>query len=433
MSPIPSASLLENARFNALVVVPNAVQGIIRRRPAAVAAATRANVDGHGIGLMRGMNRSYNGGPVWVRLARDRALLLLAPADVHRALEGSPDPFAADPKPKRAVMCAFQPDALTISRGEAWRARRAFAEAVLDSSRPRHRLAARFEEAAAAEIQAILGAAAEELTYEEWNLAFRRITRRVVFGDGARDDEALTDLLAELMAEGNGMPGKPSARYPQLLKSVEAYVAACEPGSLVSLFAEAPWQDDTHPAGQVIHWLFATGDTLAANSYRCLALLATHPRQRAVVLDEIASADPDLPYLEACLQEAMRLWPTTNMLARETLSDTDWMGVTVPAGTQVVIANHFMHRDTDRYPWADRFAPEQWTDGDAGEAWSFNHFSRGPQGCPGVGLALLLGKRGLATTLASRDVTMRSGSIDPEKRIPHMLDFFSLRFGLADR
>ena len=38
---LPSASLLENARFNALVIVPNAVQGIFRRRRAAVAVATR--------------------------------------------------------------------------------------------------------------------------------------------------------------------------------------------------------------------------------------------------------------------------------------------------------------------------------------------------------------------------------------------------------
>ncbi len=433
MSGLPSASLLENARFNALVVVPNAVQGIIRRRPAAVAMATRANVDGHGVGLLRGMSRSYDGGPVWVRLARDRALLLLAPADVHRALEGSPDPFASDPKAKRAVMCAFQPDALTISRGEAWRARRAFAEAVLESSTPRHRLAPRFEEIAASETEAILDSAGEELRYEDWNLAFRRIARRVVFGDMARDDEPLTDLLADLMSEGNGMPGEPGERYPELLKSVEAYVAACEPGSLVSLFAEAPWQDDTRPAGQVIHWLFATGDTLAANAYRCLALLGSHPRQRALVVAEVGAEDPDLPYLEACLQEAMRLWPTTNMLARETLADTDWRGTTVPAGTQVVIANHFMHRDTDRYPWADRFAPEQWIGGDAGRAWSFNHFSRGPQGCPGVGLALLLGKRALATTLGRGGVELRSRSIDPEGPMPHMLDFFGLRFGLADR
>ena len=82
MSGIPSASLLENARFNALVVVPNAVQGLIRRRRPAVAAATRANVDGHAVSLLRGMSRSYGGGPVWVRIVRDRALLLLSPTDV---------------------------------------------------------------------------------------------------------------------------------------------------------------------------------------------------------------------------------------------------------------------------------------------------------------------------------------------------------------
>src|SRR5919112_12599 len=101
---LPSASLIENARFNAFVIVPNAVQGIFRRRRPAVAAATRANVDGMGVGLLSSMNRSYGGGPVWVRAAREKTLLLLAPADVHRALAGSPDPFASDPAAKRDGM-----------------------------------------------------------------------------------------------------------------------------------------------------------------------------------------------------------------------------------------------------------------------------------------------------------------------------------------
>jgi cytochrome P450 len=431
VSGIPSASLLENARFNAFVVVPNAIQGIIRRRPAAVAAATRANVDGHGVGLLAGLSRSYGGGPVWVRMARDRVLLLLSPTDVHRALLGSPDPFAGDPKAKRAVICAFQPDALTISRGELWRQRRAFAEAVLDTARPRHRLADRFGAVAREEAEALLAETGTELDYDAWNLAFRRITRRVVFGDSARDDEPLTDLLAELMSEANGMPGKPADRYPELLARVTEYVEAAEEGSLVSLFADAPADEEVRVPGQAIHWLFATGDTLAANSFRCLALLATHPRQREAVLEEIRSGDGDLPYLEACLHEAMRLWPTTNMLARETLTETDWKGTVVPAGTQVVIANHFMHRDTDRFPWADRLSPEQWIEGDAAESWSFNHFSRGPQGCPGVGLAMFLGKGVLSTLLREREVQPGSHHLDPAEPLPQMLDFFALRFKLA--
>jgi len=72
-----SASLLENVRFNSLVVVPNALHGIFRRRRTAVAIATRANVDGWAVGLLSGMRRSHDGGPVWVRVVKDPALLLL--------------------------------------------------------------------------------------------------------------------------------------------------------------------------------------------------------------------------------------------------------------------------------------------------------------------------------------------------------------------
>ena len=64
------------------------------------------------------------------------ALLVLSLDDVRRVLEGSPDPFASDPEAKRDGMVAFQPDALTISRGELWENRRRFTEAVLDTGEP---------------------------------------------------------------------------------------------------------------------------------------------------------------------------------------------------------------------------------------------------------------------------------------------------------
>ena len=444
MRGLPSASAIENARFNALVIVPNAVQGIFRRRRAAVAAATRADVDGWAVGLLSGMRRGHRGGPVWVRVVRDRALLLLSVADVHRALEGSPDPFAADPEPKRKGMVVFQPDALTISRGELWRDRRSFTEAVLETHDPVHRFADRFAEVAREEAQAMLVEAeadsAATLAWDPWNAAFHRITRRVVLGEAARDDEELSETLGEMMSEANGMGGEPSERYPGFIARLGEYVAAAEEGSLVSLFAEAPSDAATHPVGQLPHWMFATADTLAINSLRALALIASHPRQRAAVLGELdRSAPPNaevlagLGYLEACLQEAMRLWPTTTMLSRETLTETDWNGVTVPAGTQLLIPNTFLHRDRERFEYADRFAPKRWIDGDAAERWSFNHFSRGPQGCPGAGLALILGKAVLATLLGARSVTLESPSLDPERPLPHMLDFFGIRLRIAAR
>jgi cytochrome P450 len=427
VSGLTSASLVENARFNALVIVPNALQGIFRRRRQAVAAATRADVDGRAVGVLAGIKRGHAGGPVWVRVVRDQALLLLTPADVHRALEGSPDPFASDPPAKRDGMVAFQPDALTISRGGAWRNRRAFTESVLDTGAPRHREADRFAAVAAEETR---GLGDGELTWEPWNDAFRRITRRVVLGDAAADDRDLSETLAEMMSEANGMPGEVSERYAAFVTRLGRYVAAAEPGSLVAHFGEAPADAETKPVGQIPHWLFANGDTLAINAFRALAAIASHPAQRAKLEAEL-SGDGDLPYLEACLEDAMRLWPTTTMLSRETVAETDWRGETVPAGTQVLIPNTFLHRDRGRLEYADRFAPERWVSGEAAGEWSFNHFSRGPQGCPGAGLALLIGKAVLTTLLRERRVEPISPRLDPSRRLPHMLDYFGIRFRLS--
>jgi cytochrome P450 len=428
---LPSASLVENARFNSTVIVPNAVQGLFRRRRAAVRAATAADVDGWAVGLLSGMRNKHAGGPVWVRVVTDRALLLLTPADAHRALEGSPDPFAPDPDGKRKGMVAFQPDALTISRGDEWRNRREFTETVLETGAPLHRLAGGFAAVAREEAGALIGETAGELTWDEWQRALRRLARRVILGDAARDDDELTDELAAMMDEANGMPGRTSERYTDFIERLGEYVDGADEGALVGLFEGAPSDERTKREGQIPHWLFATHDTLAINSFRALAAILSHPRQRGKVLEEIGLLDdePDgsqiegLVYLGACLQEAMRLWPTTPMLSRVTLSDTDWQGETVPGGTQVLIVNTFFHRDRERLDYADRFLPEAWIDGDAAERWEFNHFSRGPQGCPGAGLALFLGKAMLASLLRSRAVEVTS-PLDPDRPMPHKLDFY---------
>ena len=367
------------------------------------------------------MRASYGPGPVWVRVVRDPALLVLSVEDVRRVLGRSPDPFASDPPSKRKGMTAFQPDALTISRDGPWENRRRFNEAVLDTGLSRlsdHFVAVVQEEAGVIAREA-------ELSWDQWHAAFQRITRRVVFGDAARSDEALTELLGELMSEGNGMPGRPSERLPALMERIRHYIGAGEGGSLTSLFDSAPSDETTRVEGQVPHWLFATHDTLAINAFRCLALLASHPEQRERALGDDA-------YLGACLHEAMRLWPTTPMLARETVTDVDWDGESVPAGTQVLIVNSFLHRNPDTHEFADRFAPEEWIDGEAGDDWSFNHLSHGPQGCPGSGLALLLGRSMLAAVLADRQVELLEPKLDPSRPLPHMLDFFAVRFRLAN-
>ena len=406
-----SASLIDNVRFNEAVVVSNALQGIFRRRRRAVAAAGLVNVDGQAVGLLGAFKRRTGGRPIWVRVVKDPALLLLDVEDVRRALEGSPHPFASDPAAKRKGMAHFQPHALTISRGDLWRERRAFTESVL-----RRESLPRYTAIAAEEIAAMLDDAVPPgpIDYDALHGAFRRLTRRVVFGDGARDDEEVSDLLGKLMEQANGMPGRRSAEFEPFVAKIHALTEAAPDWSLAGIAARTEAGRDVQPEGQIPHWLFATQDTLAANVLRALALIASHD----------AAADP-----RAALLEAMRLWPTTPLLSRELLSDVTWHGVRVPAGTNILICNTFMHRDRERLgDAADRFTPEAWADGGAFAGdWGLNFFSHGPQGCPGSDLATALGTAALEAVLERGTPVLENPALDPAKPLPHMLDAFSIR------
>jgi cytochrome P450 len=414
----PHASIIEGIRFTAQVAVPNVVQGLFRRRRKAVAVAGRTGADKLAFGFMSALRRSYGDGPVWIRVAKDEALLLIGSGPIRRALEGSPDPFASDPEPKKSGMSHFQPHALTISRNPEWEERRRFTESVLDAGTTQ--FSDRFSEIAAEEA----GALPAELDWETWNRAVRRVARRIILGDRAADDERLSEWLGVLMDKSNPPGSGDESLYKNFVAALGKHVNASEEGSLASLFAQAPQGEQTDPAGQVIHWLFALGDTLAINALRGLALLAVFDDQRTRAL-----ADP--AYMDACLHEAMRLWPTTPMLSRETTRELDWDGITVPANTQLVIVNSFNHRDRTRHEFADRFAPEAWIDGGAAEDWSFNHFSHGPQGCPGVALSLLVGRTMLATAMRERTVTLLAPNLQRSESLPYSLDYFALRFALA--
>jgi cytochrome P450 len=407
---LPSASIVENVRFNRTVIVPNALQGLFKKRPGPIKIATAMDVDGEGIRLLSSLRDKHGGKPVWVRVVTDPALLLLSVDDVREALEGSPDPFAPDPEAKKVGMSHFQPDALTISRGEVWADRRRWAEAVLGAA-PRSRL------------EAVMGeeiGAMTEFDFDALHHAFQRFTRRMVFGDGAADDARLSELLETLMDQANGRPSQQSKEFAAFETLVGEYVEGAEDGSLAGAAADVPVSAETRPERQFTHWLFATGDTLALNVWRALALLATYP---------------DEEDLSGTLQEAMRLWPTTPMLSRVTLKKVLWHGVEVPAGTQILIVNTFLHRDAERLgDAADRFTPSGWAKGGAFvDDWGLNFFSHGPQVCPGASLAVHLGVVAMRAVLDKQGKPVFDGSpkLEPGADMPAMLDPFALKLALS--
>jgi Cytochrome P450 len=261
----------------------------------------------------------------------------------------------------------------------------------------------------------------KELTWSSWNSAFQCLTRRVLFGNKAADDTALTAQLSELMSAGNKMPGAPAPGYSEFISHIGTYLANPEPNSLAALIAETPCPAESNPAGQVVHWMFAMGDTLAANAFRTLAVLSIHSEQRHEVVVEAANADiataagvASLKYLGGCLLDTMRLWPTTMLFGRVAARDVEFpSGAVLPAGKQVLIYNVFNHRNRDRIPYADRFSPGEWVSGDAGDDWSYNFFSHSPQGCPGAGLSVFLGQAVLARLLQNATPVLRGANLDP--------------------
>jgi cytochrome P450 len=423
----PSASLGENLRFNLLHVVPNLLQGLFLRRPAWVRRFTRLDTDGRAVRLCRHMVDKY-GGAFYVRVIKDRSLLVADPEAIRHVLDRSPDVYGP-PKVKVKGMSRFQPGAVTISEGERWRERRRFNEGVLDTGVDPHRLAAGFLELAREEVDRTRAAAGDRLAWPDLARLFERVTLGVVFGPAARAEGAIARDLATLMRSGN-LPigrGEPEvlARFQAVIRR---HLEAPQAGSLLSLAAAAGGAE-VPVEGQVPHWIFAMKDTLGTNAARALAVIGAHPRVEARVRAELAAADLASPmaiarleYLKGVILEAMRLWPTTPLLSRRALADDRLDGRPVPAGTQVLILNLLNHRQVAAHP--DDVHPERWAGGF--DDVRFNHFSHGPQVCAGVDLALFVGRAVLAGLLARERWELAAPPLDPARPMPHMLDPFAL-------
>jgi cytochrome P450 len=435
MSSLPKASVPESIRFVRTALVPSLARGLFKPRRGAMKVLTALDTDRRAVRALSAMRRRHGG--QGVRLFGGRIVTLWGADALREVLDRSALDFGSDAGAKAKGMAHFQPDALTLSRGSEWRDRRAFNEYVLATSERLHPDAARFLRVVSEEVAALdLDGALDWSSFEG---LFDKITLRVVFGDRARDVGELTALLEELMSEANRIAGvgEEGDRFHEFYGLLERQLVDPEPGSLVARVASAPQTDATRVVHQIPHWMFAMRDTLGANTYRALGAVVGLPSVCARAREEVAGADLSSPaqvdgmrFLEGCLEEAMRLWPTTPLIAREAIGSTSVAGCPLEAGTQVMIVNTFNHRDSEAIPDAGRLVPERWMNG-GGRDYRFNHLSNGSQDCPGGALVLLLGKAVLGRMLERYSLELLEPSLGEGDELPHMLDFFSMRFRVA--
>ena len=201
----PRASILDTLAITAEVFLPTLAKGVIIRRPAMLRVAEYLDLDRRAVRRMQRVRNKYGAGPLLLRFPGRTLAIVLDPAHVHRILGETPEPFATDTAEKHAALAHFEPKNVLISRGPERQDRRRYHEQVLDSHRPAHRLGERFVAVVQSEARYLLRRlpVGAELTWDRFSNAWSRVVRRVVFGDAARNDTEISEMMAQLRSAAN--------------------------------------------------------------------------------------------------------------------------------------------------------------------------------------------------------------------------------------
>ncbi|MCU0704486.1 MAG: cytochrome P450 [Fimbriiglobus sp.] len=124
-------------------------------------------------------------------------------------------------------------------------------------------------------------------------------------------------------------------------------------------------------------------------------LLSQHPEAEAKLVAEwrrvlggrTPTPDdlPNLPYTEAVLTEAMRVYPPVYLIGREATKELELGGYRVKKGWTVFMSQWVNHRDPRYFPEPEAFRPERWEEGLAKRLpkYAYYPFGGGPRVCIG--------------------------------------------------
>jgi cytochrome P450 len=176
--------------------------------------------------------------------------------------------------------------------------------------------------------------------------------------------------------------------------------------------------DDGDVAGNVLTMLLAGEDTTANTLAWMIYLLHRHPEALARAREEVGGRRIEkyeqaatLPFIEACINETMRLKPVAPILMLQSTRDTVVADIEVPAKTLLMCLMRAGATDERRFPDARTFDPARWLSGASASSPKrvAMPFGAGPRLCPGRYLALLEMKMVMAMLLAEFEIETVSG------------------------
>lgn len=120
-----------------------------------------------------------------------------------------------------------------------------------------------------------------------------------------------------------------------------------------------------------------------------------------------------LPFTEACVKEAQRLYPSVSIFTRVTETEFQIGSATIPPGVNIAIIPSLIHRNSDYFPDPEHFRPERFLSKEKRHPYAFVPFSAGPRNCIGQRFALMEEKALLAMIFRKFKVT----SLDPQEKV----------------
>ncbi|XP_044730073.1 cytochrome P450 6k1-like [Chrysoperla carnea] len=111
----------------------------------------------------------------------------------------------------------------------------------------------------------------------------------------------------------------------------------------------------------------------------------------------------DMKFLEACIKETLRMYPTLGFLDREAIDTYTFPGtnITIDKGTAVVISLEGLHRDSQYFENPDVYDPERFNENNKINIvpFTFMPFGEGPRNCIGARFGKISTKIGLVHIL----------------------------------
>lgn len=155
---------------------------------------------------------------------------------------------------------------------------------------------------------------------------------------------------------------------------------------------------------EVDTFMFEGHDTTSAAISWCIYLLGRNPEMQKKVQDEmdaIFANDVDryatvadlkeMKFLECCIKETLRLFPSVPIIGREVHKEFSVNGNVVPQGAIVVVFSYMLHRDPQSFPRPEEFFPERFLPENSlgRHPFAYVPFSAGPRNCIGQRFALM--------------------------------------------